>query len=48
MMWRNPSYGDLRLMTQYSYVSRMPWNIGTGPATAHTSMIYIDPRYDLP
>ena len=48
-MWRNPSYGDLRLMTQYSYVSRTPWNIGVaGPATAHTSMVYIDLRYDLP
>jgi hypothetical protein len=48
MMWRNPSYGDLRLMTQYSYVSRTPWIIGTGSATAHTSMVYINLRYDIP
>jgi hypothetical protein len=48
-MWRNPNYGDLRLMTQYSYVSRTPWVVATGaPRTAHTSMVYIDLRYDLP
>jgi hypothetical protein len=47
--WRNPNYGDLRLLTQYSYVSRTPWSVASGaPATAHTSMIYIDMRYDLP
>ena len=49
MMWRNPNYGDLRLMTQYSYVSRTPWVVASGaPQTAHTSMVYIDLRYDLP
>ena len=48
MMWRNPNYGDLRLMTQYSYVSRTPWSVVGGPHTAHTSMVYIDLRYDLP
>ncbi len=48
MMWRNPNYGDLRIMTQYSYVSRTPWVVGSGPHTAHNSMVYIDLRYDLP
>jgi hypothetical protein len=48
MMWRNPNYGDIRIMTQFSYVSRTPWNIGTGPATAHLGMAYVDLRYDLP
>jgi hypothetical protein len=49
MMWRNPNYGDLRLMTQYSYVSRTPWFVAVNqPATAHLSMVYIDLRYDLP
>jgi hypothetical protein len=48
-MWRNPNYGDLRLMTQYSYVSRAPWSLpATVPNTAHSSMVYIDLRYDLP
>jgi hypothetical protein len=51
--WRNPSYGDLKLITQYSYVSRAPWYT-SAPAsasilpTAHNSMVYIDLRYDLP
>jgi len=48
-MWRNPSYGDLKIITQYSYVSRAPWFVASGqPGTAHTSMVYIDLRYDLP
>ena len=48
MMWRNPNYGDIRIMTQFSYVSRTPWNIGSGPATAHMGMAYVNLRYDLP
>jgi hypothetical protein len=48
-MWRNPNYGDIRLMTQYSYVSRAPWLVPAGaPGTAHLSMIYVNLRYDLP
>ena len=48
-MWRNPNYGDIRLMTQYSYVSRAPWLVAAGsPATAHLSMVYVNLRYDLP
>jgi len=52
-LWRNPAYGDLKLITQYSYVSREPW-VTTAPASAsilpsaHNSMVYIDLRYDLP
>ena len=46
---RNPMYGDLKLMTQYSYVSRAPWSVAPGtPGTAHTSMVYVNLRYDLP
>jgi hypothetical protein len=51
--WRNPSYGDIKLITQYSYVSREPW-VNTAPASgsilpsAHNSMVYVDLRYDLP
>jgi hypothetical protein len=48
-MWRNPNYGDIRLMTQYSYISRTPWFVAAGaPSTAHLSMIYVNLRYDLP
>ena len=37
-LWRNPSYGDLRIMTQYSYVSRTPWFVAAGqPSTRPTS-----------
>jgi hypothetical protein len=47
--WRNPNYGDLKIITQYSYVSRTPWVVAAGaPSTAHMSMVYIDLRYDLP
>ena len=47
--WRNPSYGDIKVITQYSYVSRTPWLVPAGtPATAHTGMVYVDLRYDLP
>jgi hypothetical protein len=49
MMWRNPNYGDLRIMTQYSYISRAPWAIlSNQPGVAHLSMVYVDLRYDLP
>jgi hypothetical protein len=54
-MWRNPSYGDLRLMTQFSYASRAPWYVNppsvaipTNLPTAHSMMVFIDLRYDLP
>jgi hypothetical protein len=48
-LWRNPNYGDLRLMTQYSYLSRTPWFVASGqPSTAHQSMVYINLRYDIP
>jgi len=54
-MWRNPAYGDLRFMTQFSYASRAPWYV-SNPATAiptnlpsaHAFMGFIDLRYDLP
>jgi hypothetical protein len=48
-LWRNANYGDIRLMTQFSYNSRTPWYVPVNtPATAHQFMIYIDLRYDLP
>jgi hypothetical protein len=48
-LWRNPSYGDLRIMTQFSYLSRTPWFVASGqPHTAHLAMAYVDLRYDLP
>ncbi|HEV2522794.1 MAG TPA: hypothetical protein VGT24_10480 [Candidatus Acidoferrales bacterium] len=47
-LWRNPSYGDLKIITQYSIVNRAPWFVGTNPSSAHNNMVYIDLRYDLP
>jgi hypothetical protein len=55
--WKNPNYGDLKLITQVSYLSRNPWadaatsatgsNPGGAPS-AHLGMAYVDLRYDLP
>jgi hypothetical protein len=47
-LWRNENYGALQVITQASYVTRSPWVAGTGPANAHTAMVYLDLRYVLP
>jgi hypothetical protein len=54
-MWRNPSYGDIRLMTQFSYASRAPWFVNspataipTNLPTAHSFMVFVNLRYDIP
>lgn len=49
--WKNPNYGDLKLITQVSYLSRNPWSVTGTPgnaASAHLGMVYVDLRYDLP
>ena len=47
--WKNPSYGALSLITQYSYLTRNPWSVAIGaPKAAHTNMVWIDLRYTLP
>ncbi|MGB6875036.1 MAG: hypothetical protein WBD87_03280 [Candidatus Acidiferrales bacterium] len=49
--WKNRNYGDLKLITQVSYLSRNPWsNTATsGNAnSAHLGMAFVDLRYDLP
>lgn len=49
--WKNPNYGDLKLITQISYLSRNPWSVTGTPgnaASAHLGMAYADLRYDLP
>jgi hypothetical protein len=47
--WKNPHYGTLQLITQYSYVTRAPWAVQTGqPKNAHLSMGYVDLRYVIP
>jgi hypothetical protein len=47
-LYSNPNYGKLQIITQYSYLTRAPWSVGTGPKNAHTSLIYADVRYTLP
>ena len=49
-LWKNPTWGDLRIMTQYSYLWRDPWFV---PATntqrnATTNMVFVNLRYDIP
>jgi uncharacterized coiled-coil protein SlyX len=49
ILWKNPNYGALSLINQYSYVIRDPWaDISPAPKSAHTNMVYIDLRYTLP
>ena len=47
--WRDPKYGALQLMGQYSYVIRHPWDVVAGqPSGAHTNMVFLNLRYLLP
>jgi hypothetical protein len=48
-IWRDPNYGGLQFMTQYSYVGRRPWSVGLAePGEAHVNMVYLNLRYLLP
>jgi hypothetical protein len=47
--WRNPQYGAVLLITQYSYLTRAPWFVAAGaPKNAHLSMGFVSLRYVLP
>jgi len=47
--WKNPKYGALQWINQYSYLERAPWYVAPGSAkNAHVSMVYTDLRYVLP
>ncbi|MFI5126232.1 MAG: hypothetical protein ACHQJX_05350 [Candidatus Acidiferrales bacterium] len=50
-LWSDKKYGDLKLLTQISYLSRNPWSTTGTPgnaASAHLGMSFVDLRYDLP
>jgi hypothetical protein len=48
-LWKNPNYGALGLIFQYSYLFRNPWSPpATGPTNANNNMVWIDLRYTLP
>src|SRR5580658_4418700 len=47
--WKSERFGALQYYTQYSYLTRAPWFVGTGdPKNAHLSMVYAGIRYVLP
>jgi len=47
--WKDPRYGALQLMLQYSYLLRYPWfQAVNAPKDAHASMVFINLRYLLP
>jgi hypothetical protein len=49
VFWRSPNYGALQLITQYSYLNRVPWIfVPNTPREAHGGMAWVDLRYVLP
>jgi hypothetical protein len=48
-LWKNAAWGDLKLITQYSYVWRNPWFVSAGaPRSAISNMVFVNLRYDIP
>jgi len=47
--WKDPRYGALQFMTQYSYLTRNPWYVTNGqPRNANVNMVFLNLRYTLP
>ena len=47
--WRDPKYGGLQFMFQYSYQLRHPWSLPAGtPNDVHTNAVFLNLRYVLP
>jgi hypothetical protein len=47
--WRDPNYGAMQFMVQYSYLVRHPWYVAPGqPGTAKLNMLFLNLRYTLP
>jgi hypothetical protein len=47
--WKNPTYGALNFIFQYSYLLRNPWYVAPGtPKNAQNNMVFVDLRYTLP
>jgi len=47
--WKNPNYGALNFMMQYSYLFRNPWYAAAGsPRNTHNNIVFINLRYTLP
>jgi hypothetical protein len=47
--WRDPKYGGLQFMFQYSYQLRRPWSVAAGqPIDTHTNAVFLNLRYLFP
>lgn len=47
--FREPRYGAMHLVVQYSYLTRTPWSAPAGTSSsAHTNMVFVTFRYVLP
>src|SRR6185312_7774758 len=47
--WKNPRFGALSLMGQFSYVNRELWYSAPNAATStHDNMVFLNLRYTLP
>jgi hypothetical protein len=47
--WKNPNYGALSFIFQYSYLFRNPWYVAAGsPRDTHNNLLFLDLRYTLP
>jgi hypothetical protein len=47
--WRDPNYGALQFISQYSYLVRKPWSVPPGqPSRATLNLVYLSIRYVLP
>ena len=47
--WKDPKYGALQLMGQYSFLLRRPWSVAAGqPSEAHSNIVFLNLRYLLP
>jgi hypothetical protein len=48
-IWSSPNYGKLQVISQFSYVVRVPWYVVPGqPKNAHIFMSYLNLRYIIP
>jgi hypothetical protein len=49
-LWKDPRYGALNFIGQYSYLVRNPWYVPNNgsPEDAHLNMVFLDLRYTLP
>lgn len=47
--WRDPTFGAMQFMVQYSYLVRHPWFVAPGqPGSANLNMLFLNLRYTLP